>query len=129
MNTAALPASAPATALEAESQLVRSAARGDTGAFGELFQRHREPAWRLAQAVAPDRPAASAAFRDGFVQALRSHRSSRRAPGAAGAFRTEVLAAVYKAAVTHSYDRSAPLPSVRRPPSDPDLALADAAFR
>ncbi|HET9075349.1 MAG TPA: sigma-70 family RNA polymerase sigma factor [Acidimicrobiales bacterium] len=129
MTTAALPASASPAPLDAEGQLVRAAARGDSGAFNELFQRHREPAWRLAQAVAPDRPTAAAAFRDGFVEALRSHRSRRRAGGSAATFRAEVLAAVYKAAVTQSYDRSTPAPAARRQLSDPDLALADAAFR
>lgn len=128
MNSVAIPASAPAPAFNAEADLVRSAARGDADAFEELFRRHSEPAWRLAQAVAPDRDAARDALRDGFVRALRSTRTPRRHAGHPMAFRPEVLGAVYKSAVDQAYDRSA-APAARRPHTDPTLALADAAFR
>lgn len=129
MNSVAIPASAPSTALSAEADLVRAAARGDAGSLSELVRRHSQPAWRLAQAVAPDRDAAADAFRDGFVRVLRSFRVPRRPAGAAVVFRPQVLSAVYKAAVDQAYDRSAPPAKSRRSGSNAAVALADAAFR
>lgn len=128
MNSVAIPASAPAPALSAEADLVRSAARGDADAFDELFRRHSEPAWRLAQAVAPDRESARDAFRDGFVRALRSARTPRRHSAHPTVFRPEVLGAVYKSAVDQAYDRSAS-PAARRAHPDATVALTEAAFR
>lgn len=129
MNSVAIPASAPSTALSAEADLVRAAARGDAGSLSELVRRHSQPAWRLAQAVAPDRDGAADAFRDGFVRVLRSFRVPRRPAGAAVVFRPQVLSAVYKAAVDQAYDRSAPPAKSRRSGSNAAVALADAAFR
>lgn len=127
MNSVALPAAgAGAQILSAEADLVRRAARGDADAFGELYRRHSAPAWRLAQAVSPDRDSALNAFRDGFVRALRSNRPVRRA---GGAFRPHVLSAIYRAAADQAYDRASGPSSVRRPKGGPDAALADAAFR
>ena len=127
MNSVALPASASTSVLGAEADLVRQAARGDTNAFGELFRRHSAPAWRLAQAVTADRDAAVAAFKDGFVRSLREGRRPRRA---AAPFRPQVLAAVYRAAIDQTFDRSGRPATARRSPAEgPDAALADAAFR
>ena len=124
MNSVAIPASSPSQALNSEGDLARAAARGDAEAFAELFRRHAQPAWRLAQAVAADRNGAATAFRDGFTRAVRS----RRAAGTGAAMRPEVLAAVYKTAVEQALDRST-TPSVTRRAPDHDSALADAAFR
>ena len=127
MNSVALPASASSTVLGAEADLVRQAARGDTGAFGELFRRHSAPAWRLAQAVTADRDSAVVAFKDGFVRSLRDGRRARRA---APAFRPQVLAAVYRAAIDQTFDRTGRPAAPRRAPAEgPEAALADAAFR
>lgn len=125
MNSVALPASASSSVLGAETDLVRQAARGDQGAFGELFRRHSSPAWRLAQAVTADRDAAVAAFKDGFVRALREGRRRRTAD----AFRPQVLAAVYRAAIDQTFDRAGRPATPRRAAEGPEAALADAAFR
>ncbi|HLI54492.1 MAG TPA: sigma-70 family RNA polymerase sigma factor [Acidimicrobiales bacterium] len=127
MNSVAVPASAPApSALGAEGDLVRLAARGDAESFAELFRRHAQPAWRLAQAVAADRDSAVDAFRSGFVRALGGHRLARR-EGTSN-FRTSALAAVYKAAADKAANRAPAAPS-RRASANADVALADAAFR
>ena len=128
MNSVALPASASSTtALSAEADLVRQAARGDADAFGEIYRRHSAPAWRLAQALTADRQGATSVFRDGFVRAVRSGRAARRSPGA---FRPHVLSAVYRAAMDLASDRTAaPIASRRTVAGGPDAALADAAFR
>lgn len=126
MNSVALPASASSpSALGAEADIVRLAARGDAESFAELYRRHSQPAWRLAQAVASDREAAIDAFRTGFVRALAVHRLPRR--DAESTFRTSVLAAVYKAAADAG-ERPASA-GTRRPAANADVALADAAFR
>lgn len=126
MNSVALPASATANVMSAESDLVRQAARGDAEAFGELFRRHGAPAWRLAQAVSPDKDAAVASFRDGFAKAVKSGRFGRRT---ADTFRPQVLASVYKSAIDQAYDRAATPALSRRSAAGPEAALADAAYR
>jgi DNA-directed RNA polymerase specialized sigma24 family protein len=127
MNSVAFPASAAApSALGAEGDLVRLAARGDAESFAELFRRHAQPTWRLAQAVAADRDAAVDAFRSGFVRALGGHRLAKR--DGASNFRTSALAAVYKAAVDRAANRAPAAPS-RRASANADVALAYAAFK
>ena len=127
MNSVALPASASTQVLSAEADLVRQAARGDAEAFGELFRRHSAPAWRLAQAVSTDQEGATAAFREGFVRAVKSGRMARRSTDA---FRPQVLSSVYRAAIDQAYDRTAAPAPARRPAADsPEAALAAAAFR
>lgn len=127
MNSVAIPATAASSALSTEAELVRQAARGDAEAFGELYRRHSQPAWRVAQAVAPDRDGAVAAFGDGFVRALRG-RATRRGAAVGEPFRPAVLGSVYRSALDQAYDRSAPPAGARRARSA-EAALADAAFR
>ncbi len=123
---AAATIAAPA-AMSTESDLVRRAAKGEAESFGELYRRHSAPAWRLAQAVGPDRDSAVLAFGDGFVTALRSSRPGRRA---GEEFRPVVLSSVYRATLGRSYDRTAtPAASRRAQAAGPDAVLADAAFR
>lgn len=116
-----------------EADLARRAAHGDRGAFEEVFARHSEAGWRLAQAVAADRDGAVGSFRDGFVRAVKGRRAVRRA--GAASLGDDILSAVYTAASAASYDRSAtPATGLHRPSAPPgtsgaDLALADAAFR
>jgi DNA-directed RNA polymerase specialized sigma24 family protein len=131
MNSVALPAAGTAAtaapAISAEADIVRQAARGDSSAFEELYRRHSEPAWRLAQAVSPDREAAVTAFQEGFVRSVRSSRTLRRA---GEPFRPHVLSYVYKLAADQAYDRtSGPAVARRQPEGGPDAALTDAAFR
>jgi DNA-directed RNA polymerase specialized sigma24 family protein len=97
MNSVALPASASAPTLSAEGDLIRQAARGETAAFAELFRRHGQMAWRLAQAVSPDREASVAAVGNGFARSLRGAR--RRQAETAGGFRPLLLSAVYRCAM------------------------------
>lgn len=129
MNSVALPASSSKQALGGEADLVRRAARGDVEAFDELFRRHSSPAWRLAQAVAPDRDSAAAAFGEGMVKALRVYRGPRRGGAETAAFRPRALAGVYRAAVERAYEQAAAPAPTHRPSSNPEMALADAAFR
>lgn len=124
MNSVAVPATAHRQTPSAEAELVRSATRGDADAFGELFRRHGQPAWRLAQAVAPSRDSAAVALRDGFGRAARS----RRTANAGGAFRLAALAAVYRAALEQAQDPAA-APSPARRARDAESALAAGAFR
>jgi DNA-directed RNA polymerase specialized sigma24 family protein len=131
MNSVALPATGTAAtavpAISAEVDIVRQAARGESSAFEELYRRHSEPAWRLAQAVSPDKDAAVTAFQEGFVRAVRSSRTLRRS---GEAFRPHVLSYVYKLAADQAYDRtSGPAVARRQPQGGPDAALTDAAFR
>lgn len=136
MNSVALPASATASALGAEVDLVRQAARGNAESFEELYRRHSQPAWRLAQAVAVDRDGAIGAVGEGFGRSLRSLRRQSRLDSET--YRPLLLAAVYKAAVDHVHSHSAPTPpfAARSLPKGKgahtkgaNSALVDAAFR
>ena len=136
MNSVALPASATASALGAEVDLVRQAARGNAESFEELYRRHSQPAWRLAQAIAVDRDGAIGAVGEGFGRSLRSLRRQSRLDSET--YRPLLLAAVYKAAVDHVHSHSAPTPpfAARSLPKGKgahtkgaNSALLDAAFR
>ncbi|MHB1533959.1 MAG: sigma factor-like helix-turn-helix DNA-binding protein [Acidimicrobiales bacterium] len=101
MNSVALPMGSTAPALSAEADLVGRAGRAaDQEAFDELFRRHGQTAWRLAQAVAPDADSSAAAVAEGFARALRSQRRRQSARG--DTFRPLVLAAVYQSALEHA---------------------------
>jgi DNA-directed RNA polymerase specialized sigma24 family protein len=127
MSSVALPASSSITVPSTEGNLVRQAARGNAEAFEELYRRHSAPAWRLAQAVTADQASAIDAFREGFVQAVRADRFTRRG---APTFRPQVLGAVYRAGADQAYDHSTGLALTRRAPTGgSEVALADAAFR
>ncbi len=136
MNSVALPASATAGALGAEVDLIRQAARGDEESFGELYRRHSQTAWRLAQAVAIDRDGAIAAVAEGFGRSLRSLRRQSRLDSET--YRPLLLAAVYKAAVDHVHSHSTATPTfaARSVPKGKgahakgaNAALLEAAFR
>lgn len=136
MNSVALPASATAAALGAEVDLVRQAARGDQESFEELYRRHSQTAWRLAQAVSIDRDGAVAAVGEGFGRSLRGLRRQSRLDSEA--YRPLLLAAVYKAAVDHVHSHQSPTPafSTRALPKGKgahskgaNTALLEAAFR
>jgi DNA-directed RNA polymerase specialized sigma24 family protein len=109
---------APTTA---DSDLARSAAAGDAGAFAALYHRHVEAAWRLAQAATSSADAARQATVGGFAIALGL--VSRGREDVADEFSPHLLAAVYRGA------RVDPSPSMsrRRPSRDRDKRTPDAA--
>src|SRR5580658_5445402 len=129
MNSVALPASAKSQTLSAESDLIRQAARGNVDAFDELYRRHSQTAWRLAQAVALDRDSAAAAVGDGFSKALRPHRRKRLTDGWDDVFRPSLLAAVYRSAAERGHERIAAAPTARSNSKNAGTAFAEAAFR
>lgn len=95
MSAVAIAAGTPEVAARhTEADVVRSAARADRGAFDELYRRHHQVTWRLAQAVA-EREAAADAVAEGFSQVLRNVRRQRSL--AEQPFRSQVLAATYRA--------------------------------
>jgi DNA-directed RNA polymerase specialized sigma24 family protein len=136
MDSVALSTPASASALRADSELVRKAAGGDAESFGELYRRHCHPAWRLAQAAAANNEDAVQAVGEGFASALKPRRGRRHAGGSASGFRTLLLASVYQAAVGRNHaDSTAPatVPMPRRAKAGRagacDAILVDAAFR
>jgi RNA polymerase sigma factor (sigma-70 family) len=85
----------PATVSDGE--LAQQAADGDTAAFEELYKRHAQAAWRVAQAVAGNPDDAADAVANAFTrvfQALPSGRISGR-----DAFRPYLLATTRNAAI------------------------------
>lgn len=129
MNSVAISAASSSPVLGAESDLIRQAAKGNSEAFEELYRRHSQPAWRLAQAVAMDRDAATRAVREGFAKAVRSHRRSRISDAGDGVFRPQLLAAVYRTAAATGHEHVAVAPRARSRAKDADVAFAEAAFR
>ncbi|HEX6392072.1 MAG TPA: RNA polymerase sigma factor [Acidimicrobiales bacterium] len=136
MNSVALPVSATAPALGAEVDLIRQAARGNEESFSELYRRHSQTAWRVAQAVAVDRDSAIAAVAEGFGRSLRSLRRQSRLDSET--YRPLLLSAVYKAAIDHLHSHSTPTPTfaARSVPKGKgahskgaNAALLEAAFR
>jgi DNA-directed RNA polymerase specialized sigma24 family protein len=142
MNSVALPASATAPTLSAEGELIRLAARGEAEPFAELFRRHGQMTWRLAQAVAFDRDSAVAAVSNGFGRALRGARR-HQLDGDVG-FRAVLLSAVYRCAMEDARDRgasgaprvavAAPAPTragkaARARSKSTDTVVVEAAFR
>ncbi len=99
MSSFALPTrtstNSSSMSLGAEADLARRASRADQGAFEELFGRHHQTMWRLAQALTPDREAAAAGVSDGFVRVLRQVR--RRQADLRAELRPSLLAGVYRA--------------------------------
>src|ERR1700736_818570 len=92
MTATAAPAASPA--LWDDSDLADRAARGHQEAFEELYRRHVQPAWRMAQAVTTSWGDAERATRAAFIRVLRLVRRGR--PAAAEQFRPYLLAAVYR---------------------------------
>jgi DNA-directed RNA polymerase specialized sigma24 family protein len=136
MSTVALPASAAGGGLGSQAEFARLAARGDEEAFAEVFSRHGQFAWRLAQAVANYPEAARAAVCEGFVAALKELRRHPRQGGGDQAFRLALLGSVYRAAVREVHEHpQATRPSVAAPARGrsrskaADVALLESAFR
>ena len=134
MQSVAVPAGSLSNPVGAEADLARAAARSDAGAFAELFRRHAQPMWRLAQAVTPDPEAAATSVSEGFVRVLRSVR--RRQIGLQEPLRPKLLAGTYRAALDAlrrpeqaQRDLEATAESLHLGEREPDAALAMAAFR
>jgi DNA-directed RNA polymerase specialized sigma24 family protein len=124
VSTVALPAVTAPSPLGSEAELIKRASRSDQAAFTELYRRHAQTAWRLAQAVTPAHPEAAASVADGFVRVLRAvrrHRVSVDDP-----FRPLLLAGVYRSAIDRLRSNDAPPAPLAR---SADLALPGAAFR
>jgi DNA-directed RNA polymerase specialized sigma24 family protein len=97
MSAIALPTASAGAAFRTEADLVRAAARSDRDSFEELYRRHSQPSWRLAQAVSSTPAQAADAVAEGFGQVLRGLR--RRRLSADSPFRPALLTEVYRAAM------------------------------
>lgn len=97
MSTVALPTTSAGAAFRTEADLTRTAARSNRASFEELYRRHSQTSWRLAQAVSPDPTLAVDAVAEGFSQVLRGLR--RRRLSADAPFRAVLLSEVYRAAM------------------------------
>ncbi|MDQ6839694.1 MAG: sigma-70 family RNA polymerase sigma factor, partial [Actinomycetota bacterium] len=97
MSTVALPTTSTGPAFHTETDLARMAARSDRASFEELYRRHSQMSWRLAQAVSPGGRQAVDAVAEGFAQVLRGLR--RRRLNADSPFRPVLLTEVYRAAM------------------------------
>lgn len=76
---------------------MRDAALGEQGASEELYRRHAEAAWRVAQAVARNREDASDAVSEAFTRVLQKVASGRLT--IEGSFRPYLLTSVRNAAI------------------------------
>ncbi|MGH9054583.1 MAG: hypothetical protein ACRDYY_01745 [Acidimicrobiales bacterium] len=129
MNSVALPTAATAAGgPAAEVDPVRRAARGDARGFAEICDRHGPAAWRLAQAVAPDRESALAAVSAGLARALRGARRLRGSVDEA-AFRGLVLGVVYRSAMDWARRPGPSTPIRRGGAKAADAAVVESAFR
>ncbi|MDQ6782570.1 MAG: hypothetical protein M3063_03810 [Actinomycetota bacterium] len=97
MSTVVLPARSAGASFRTEADLARTAARSDRLAFDELYRRHSQTSWRLAQAVSPDRARAADAVAEGFTLVMRDLR--RRRLNTETPFRPALLTEVYRAAM------------------------------
>lgn len=80
-----------------DGELVRDAALGQTAATEELYRRHAEAAWRVAQAVARNRDDASDAVSEAFTRVLQKVASGRLT--IEGSLRPYLMTAVRNAAI------------------------------
>lgn len=81
----------------ADSALAALAADGDLGAFEELYRRHAQAAWRVAQAVTRNAEDASDAVADAFTRVLKALPAGRLRDSAN--FRSYLLTATRNAAL------------------------------
>ena len=80
-----------------DGELVRDAALGEQGANEELYRRHAEAAWRVAQAVARNRDDAADAVSEAFTRVLQKVASGRLS--IEGSLRPYLMTAVRNAAI------------------------------
>ncbi|MDQ2725271.1 MAG: sigma-70 family RNA polymerase sigma factor, partial [Actinomycetota bacterium] len=131
MSTVALPMTPADVAFLTEADLARTAARSDRSSFEELYRRHSQTSWRLAQAVSAGPGSAADAVAEGFSQVLRGLR--RRRLSAESPFRPALLTEVYRAAMDEVRATKASAPTKASGSDDgatPQAATATvAAFR
>src|SRR3954471_7662348 len=94
--TGELPALADADVV-ADADLVIRAAAGGTDAFGELYRRHVDAAWRVAHAVTGNAEDAADAVSEAFTRVFRALPEGRLVDG--NRFRPYLLAATRNAAI------------------------------
>lgn len=80
-----------------DAELAGRAAAGSSEAFEELYRRHAQVAWRVAQAVTGNRDDASDAVSEAFTRVLQALAAGRLNDG--GQFRSYLLAATRNAAI------------------------------
>jgi RNA polymerase sigma factor (sigma-70 family) len=83
--------------LLSDASLAEQAAGGDRGAFDELYRRHVEAAWRVAQAVTGNRDDAADAVSEAFTKVLQALRAGRLT--SAARFRPYLLQATRNAGI------------------------------
>jgi trimeric autotransporter adhesin len=112
-----------ATALtESDRELAEQAAGGNGGAFEELYRRHVQSAWRVAQAVTGNRDDAADATSEAFVRVLRALQAGRIAP--TDHFRPYLMAAARSSAIDilRRQGRTRPVGSAAERPAGRGLA-------
>lgn len=97
MRSTKAPARASGPDPRTDGELVRDAALGEQGASEELYRRHAEAAWRVAQAVARNREDASDAVSEAFTRVLQKVASGRLT--IEGSLRPYLLTSVRNAAI------------------------------
>ena len=80
-----------------DAELAEQAASGDTLAFEELYRRHSQAAWRVAQSVTGNKHDAADAVADAFTRVFQALPTGRLREGAA--FRPYLLSATRNAAL------------------------------
>lgn len=125
--SAATPPQGTAAVFGAEADLIRRAARSDEAAFNELYRRHAQTAWRLAQAVSSTTGDAAASVADGYSRVLRGVR--RRRVSASDPFRPLVLSGVYCAAMDRVRRREQTPAASGGSDGGSQLGLAGAVYR
>lgn len=83
--------------IRTDAELASLAAAGDHGAFEELYRRHAQAAWRVAQAVTNNPDDAADAVAEAFTKLLQALPAGKLAAGAP--FRPYLLAATRNAAI------------------------------
>jgi DNA-directed RNA polymerase specialized sigma24 family protein len=126
MTAIALPVTATPVTTGADAELVKQAARADEAAFDELYRRHAQTAWRVAQAVALTPSDAALALAEGFARALRAVR--RHQVPASEPFRPLLLAGVYRSAAERLRRPDQPVASTAGVGTG-EIRLTSAAFR
>src|SRR6188472_2177992 len=74
-----------------DEALMARAQDGDTGAFGELYDRHAGHAFQVAQAICRDTDRAETALREGFLAIWRGRAQFKPESGSFKAWSTRVV--------------------------------------
>src|SRR3989442_7161935 len=127
------PSAADFLTVPSDAELVARVAAGHVGAFEDLYRRHSDAAWRVAQAVTGNRDDAADAVAEAFTRVLQVLPAGRLDEGVP--FRPYLLAATRNAAIDTLRRAARPQPRAplhtldprRRPrPPPPDGGFPDA---